>query len=211
MFVKTFVFSICDYLLYLQPLTDEVQKRMELFDLQYISFILSARIKTGKQKRASFLARTLPVRARRQRQIVKAVAKFRQRAISTNANDRYQSNWDGISNYSAVNPLRQASPTPSEACASEQWLKEQHSAIKQDIWEDIKNQRRKIPTGKNTPSTFTESTGCQIERKAVHWYLNRIPWAPQLSAHKQDLRQLLEKENLTSTEVNNLGNLPYIA
>lgn len=60
--VNTFVYSIMDYLLYMEPLTEQVARRASSLDAQCISFTMGMPVQERHQERTSFVARLLPLR-----------------------------------------------------------------------------------------------------------------------------------------------------
>lgn len=76
MFVMTNVYSIMDYLLYIQLLTPGVYEKAQNLEISCLSFILHIPITARTAQRVSLLSTMMPIRARRITQMFKAVAKF---------------------------------------------------------------------------------------------------------------------------------------
>lgn len=127
MFVKTFVYSLVDYLLYLQPVTQLVQEKAENLDINCLSFIPRMPIHSRTARRASFLTRVLPIRGRKKRQLIRVVAKFYAASISNSATMRDQRNWHIISNYSTASPFLRVTSMPKEVAAIPEWTRTQLS------------------------------------------------------------------------------------
>lgn len=82
MFVKTFVFSVMDYVLYIQPLTGAICQDTLGLERRAASYILGVKIPTNQHDRAMALCRLLPVAIRRQKNTIQAIAKFRRATLS---------------------------------------------------------------------------------------------------------------------------------
>lgn len=205
MLVKTFVFSITDYLLYMQPLTERVTRRAAHLDRQCTGFTLGMNIDERLQERASYLARLLPIRARRQRQLTNSVAKFYTETQHPNAAEREQLNWHIMSNYSMIRPYVSSSHIPEKVADTPRWVKTELSRIEETLWSSVNCHVRKIPTGRKLPPVYRSDIGTHLERRASQWYLNRIPWCPELRARKPHLAKLLQQQLLNEEEVSELS------
>lgn len=97
LFVKIFFYSLCDYLLPLQPLTQKVLDEAGQLEAACLKDILRMNLTRQKHQRATALCKVLSVRARRKRHMIKAVSKFYALADRDRATLRHQRNWETIS------------------------------------------------------------------------------------------------------------------
>lgn len=75
---KSFIYSLTDYLLYLQPLTQILMESSARLESRCLQYILRIPLKPNQAPRASLLTGMLPLRARRQQHLAKAVFNFLQ-------------------------------------------------------------------------------------------------------------------------------------
>lgn len=202
--VKTYVISLIDYLLYLQPMTTAVKMKSTHLEKECLIYILGSRVKEHQQRRASLLARLPPLHTRRRCHLIRAVKKFYSRAQSSHASTRDLTNWQVIKEYGTVSAFIKSRKLPNECDAIPQWAADHTENELTAAWDNANNFVRKIPGGKSIPPVFTEKTGHHLEKKAVYWYMNKIPYSTALSAAKPHLSHILEKNNLTENDVSEL-------
>lgn len=204
--VKTYVLSIVDYLLYLQPMTSAVKHKAEQLENQCLTYVLATRVRQHQQKRASFLARLAPIQTRRNCHLISAVQKFYSRSISARASNRDKMNWQIMKSYGTIAPFVKSCNLPDEGDALPDWKRNQVSKAMQGAWENTNNFVRKIPSGKSIPPVFREKIGHHLEKKAVYWYMNKIPYSSALSIAKPHLAKILEKPHLSENDIAEVSN-----
>lgn len=192
--VETYVLSIVDYLLYLQPMTTTVEEKATSLEHQCLTYILATRIRQHQLKRASLLARLTPLRTRCHCHLINAVNKFYSRARSPNASQRDITNWQTIKGYGTITPIIRSRQLPDGCDEMTNWANTQKEKTITEAWDGANNFVRKIPGGQPIPPVFRERMGHHLEKKAVYWYLNKIPYSSQLSEAKPHLARLLEKK-----------------
>lgn len=121
------------------------------------------------------------------------------------ATDRQRNNWIIMSTYRMKHPYFSKSTIPENVDNVRHWVKSELSSVEETLWKTANRFTRKIPTRRNTPPVYRCSIGAHFERRASQWYLNRIPWCPELSARKPLLAHLLEKQSLAEDEVSELS------
>lgn len=207
MFVKTFVFSVTDYMLPLQPLTESVKKSAAELERKCLQFILGVPISTKQTKRATRLARMLPLESRRRRHTVKLVHKYYGNAISDKPTPRHVDNWANISRYATVASFIRQTKLPQDKEDLDEWKNLRLRSINANVWDEKDHHVRKIPAGQKLPHVYRDNVSAASERKATQWYMNRIPGSPLLSKLKPYLTNLLTKEEMTDDETIQLDHM----
>lgn len=199
-FVKTFIFSKCDYLLFLQPMTDEVKSLAGELDRKSNEYILGVNVTPQNRERPLAITRILPLQARRRRHLLKLIWKFHSRAISSKETTRDTENWKVLRSYDTIRPVTQKTRPPDTQDELNAWVKEQLNKVHTDTWKSANKLTRKIPAGHSIPPAFRSMFSTLAERKAAHWYLNKIPRSQTLSQTKPQLGQLMAKHTLSDSE-----------
>ena len=200
-FVLTFVFSIVDYVLYLQPLTPEVLTISRSLELSTASFILGCSVPQAQSDRGLAIARITPIRWRRHRHMVRAVFKFFKAAHTRTAGYREKANWKTLKQYYTIRPLLTRSPLTLEN--QSQWYCNNLKTESAMMWPRANRHLRKIPMSNPSrlPPVYTEGLPSHLEPKASLWYLSRLPMRLQsLRNLNPTLALLLQKSNLTTDE-----------
>lgn len=206
-FVKTFVLSVCDYLLYLQLLTPKAAATANELERKCVTYILGVRVPMKSRERALVIARILPLAANRQRPLVKTVSKFRQRSISDTSKPGDDEKWKELSSFNTIRPLIRRSHPPDSQSELTTWTREKLDSIFQNTWESSNIMSRKIPVGRKLPPVYTSNLSSMAERKATLWYLNRIPRSAALTSATPKLRELMSQSNLNTEQVTDCENL----
>lgn len=89
-FVKIFVFSVCDFLLYLQKRTDKVVILGRKLQRRCAMYVLRINIAIGSVPRAFSIYRLLLMLARRKLHRIKTIEKIIHRAMASDARERDQ-------------------------------------------------------------------------------------------------------------------------
>lgn len=87
--------SISDDILYLQPVTSKVYAIEGKMDVECVGYIMGCQIQTGRDERASYVVRNLPLRSHTQK-MVKAIAKLPSAETTSNPTDRELTNWEAL-------------------------------------------------------------------------------------------------------------------
>lgn len=111
--VKTFVFSLVDYMLYLQPTTPAVIREANRLELSSLRYILKSNLTQSQTARALLVSKVLPIRLRRKRYLSKAVAKFYTAAARVKNTQRDQQNWNALSKCGSVSPFIKQAKLPA--------------------------------------------------------------------------------------------------
>lgn len=127
--VKTFIYSVSDYVLYLQPLDDRMMMRTADLELMCLRFIIGVTVKPREMKRAMLLTCILPIRARRRRHFINAVTKFCNSAREEEATLQAQQNWDALSGYNTIDPFVKTSQLPDTTAELPIWREWQTSEL----------------------------------------------------------------------------------
>ena len=142
-FVKTFVYPICDYLLYIQPLTARVQQAATNLDRECASYVIGARCPPTQFDRGMALSRLLPLNVRRKRHMTKALSKFKCLLLDKKSS-RNQLNYNAISSYSTIATAFDTKP-PDKIDDVVNWKKHQLRTILQNAWPEANKHKRQIP------------------------------------------------------------------
>lgn len=110
--LKTFIYSIICYVLYLQPLTEKMLERTVELEILSLPFITGVNIGQSNVQRVLFLTRVLLLKLRRLRHLITAVSKFYQTALEENTPHRAKSNWETLAEYSMISPFIKSSELP---------------------------------------------------------------------------------------------------
>lgn len=204
LFIKTFVFSICDYLLFLQPLTQQALQNADQLEAGCLKYILGMNLTRQQLPRATTICKLLPIRARRMRHMIKVVAKFSALAKGDRATTRQQKNWETISQYSTIAPLLKNNPIPTHEKEIEEWTAHRLSEVEKKVWNLGNRFRRKIPDGPKLPPVYRSSICNTAQRMATRWYMNNIPGSVKLSELKTELTATLEKKELSHSNEEDL-------
>lgn len=199
--VKTFIYSVVDYVLYLQPLSPTVITRASELELTGLRFITGVNLRTKDVNRAMLLTRMLPLRARRCRHMINAIAKFYSHANREDANPRAKQNWLALSEYSTVRPFIRTAQLPDTVEEIPGWRDRQLQQLQHESYNGYNQMRRKIPMGQGLPPIFHARIGQRLERVAALWYLNRIPASSTLSNVRPVLSTLLALTHLNDAEI----------
>lgn len=165
-FVKTFVRSVCNYILYVQPMPNSILESARTLERQCASYVLDAKVPAKDTERALALACLLPIQARRKRN--QAVSKFHQRAISETACWRNLDNWRLISEYDTIKPFITNSDHLPSQDELPKWTTVQLDKMHEHL-QASNNMKRRIPTGKKLAPVFTSEVSTLAERKATMW------------------------------------------
>lgn len=204
LFVKTFVFSLCDYLLFVQPLTQKALQDAAQLEAGCLKYILGMNLTQQQLPRATTLCKLLPIRARRMRHMIKAIAKFSNMAKEDLSTPRQHKNWETISQYATIAPLIKNNQIPDEKSRLEEWTACRLKAIEEEVWNHGNRFRREIPEGPKLPPVYRSSFCESAERMATRWYMNTIPGSRKLSELKEELAAALRKKNLNHLEEQDL-------
>ena len=134
-FVKSFVYSICDYLLYLQPMSASVHQAATNLDRECASFVIGARCPPTQLDRSMALSRLLPMRLRRKRHMTKALAKFKCLWLNEKTS-RTQLRYNAISSYSTIATAFEKKP-PDKTDDVVNWKKHKLRSILRNAWPDV--------------------------------------------------------------------------
>lgn len=196
MFIKTFVLPVCDYLLCVHPLTSEVRDRADELDRFCINYTLRSTVRPTQKVRGLCLARLMSFTARRRRNMIQTIARFRHHSIDSD-DERHNRNWNIIASHSTLWPMaRQASRCKTTANI-EEWTKEMLETTTTADHAGGNNHKRWIPLGKKLPPAYRSGFSGRIENLVTRWYLNTIPKNRALSGNTEILHKLLSKTYLT--------------
>lgn len=209
LFVKTFVYSVVDYVLYLQPSTPEVLEKGKALDQLCLVYVLGTPLNPKQATRGRCVTRLLSLRARRRRHLVQMLCRFRAKIIQSNRTERDLENWETLATYSTVWAFVGCVKLPKTVDELTSWKHEQLRMVAAVDWSGGNTHRRKIPRGLRLPPVFRGNLSPRAERTAVKWYLNRIPWTQQLSDLKEELHHLLAKDFLPAAELETVEQLLY--
>lgn len=200
-FVKTFVLSLTDFSLFLQPLTQEVRTRAAQLDSLCTNYTLQCTVRPQQAARGRRLARLLSFQGRRKQSMVAVLWRYRSRAIENGEDERSIRLWELMSTYSTLRPMARTAGTITELPDLNTWRAEWRERIEVQDWAGSNNQKRWIPVCKNLPPALRADFHQDTERTIIHWYLNRIPGSAELSTHKNRMHELLSKNTLTTDEL----------
>ena len=204
MIVKSFVFSLVDYCLYLQPMSTAVLKLSASFERNCACYILGYTITPAQLNRAMALCRILPIRYRRRIHLVHAVAKFYTAANSENALDNDIRNWSVISHFDTVKPILKKIPISN----IKEWKDKNITFVYDNAWKQANRVIRQVPIEKvkELPPVFLSDFPPFLEKRAIQWYFNRIRMdTSQLRNLNGILSQLLQANSLSYGETEELS------
>lgn len=207
MFITTFVYSIIDYVLFLQPLTATVKQKADELERKRLRYILGINIPISKTARATTLTRMWPLDVRRRRHMIKMTSKFYGKVIGENATIRDTENWEIMSSYGTIGPFIKHGKLPENEVNLDKWERTNLYKISDEVWSKGNNFKRKIPNGHNLPPVFRQHISIAEEAKATRWYMNRIPGSTLLSKVKPTLSNLLAKNEITEDEMSQLDHI----
>lgn len=95
--VKTFKYSVTDYVLYLQQRNDRRVTRAADMELMCLRFITGLNVKPRGMNRVMRLTGMLPIRALKRLHLIKSVTKFCNRARGDDETTQAEQNWDAMS------------------------------------------------------------------------------------------------------------------
>lgn len=195
------MFSITDYVIFLQPLTTKVRDTGDALDRMCLSYVLGTAVRTEQARRGRRLAKLLPFETRRQSQRVTTVSHLYGRTIHCGCTDHDRHAWDMIATYSMARPLIRVAPLPCTAELLDAWMKMQIRMFEAAAWHEHKVFRRRITLGSRLPPLFRARRSPTIERQAIRWYLNRLRGCPALSAATPRLHVLMGAQSLNEQEI----------
>ena len=200
-FVKSFVYSICDYLLYMQPMSANVQQAATNLDRECASFVIGARCPPTQFDRGMALSRLLPMRLRRKRHMTKALTKFKCLLLNDKTS-RTQLNYNAISSYSTIATAFDTKP-PDKIDDIINWKKHQLRSNLQNAWPQANKHKRQIPIRyrNKLPPVLDTYYAKSTVQKAGLFYFNHLRFKSLES--KQLLPQVTElmaKDHLTDDE-----------
>ena len=204
MIVKSFVFSLVDYCLYLQPISAAVLKLSASFERNCACYILGYTVTPAQLNRAMALCRILPIRYRRRIHLVHAVAKFYTAANSENAVDNDIQNWSVISHFDTVKPILKKIPISN----IKEWKDKNITFVYDNAWKQANRVIRQVPIEKvkELPPVFLSDFPPFLEKRAIQWYFNRIRMdTSQLRNLNGILSQLLQANSLSYGETEELS------
>lgn len=195
-FIKTFIFSIMDYVLYLQPYSERVEALSKSLDQMCLTYIMGMPVNPQHSNRGSRILKLLTLRERRRRHMVQLIYRLKLHLILDPANERALINWRTLTAHSTVRSFVKASTPPDIAEDLLRWRKLHLEMNSEMDWGDTNCFRRNIPGTPTLPPIFKADIQGRLEKMALRWYLNRIPGSPTLSAAKEQLHFLLGKSSL---------------
>lgn len=205
-FVKTFILSVADYALFLHPLTKEVLEKAEMLDALCVNYIVGLTVPPQQRARARYMTRFLSFPARRRRNTIQTIGRFRARVVSNPEDERNHVLWQAIASYGTTRFVsKQVSKMDLAALAG--WVDEQ--LMLSDIldWKNTNKHKRWIPEGKRLPPALRAEAAPHIERHIIRWYLNNIPAHRALSANKNRLHELLGAQRLSTSQIEELESI----
>lgn len=152
-FVRNFILSKIDYLLFLQPVTSEVLLPASKLTISYASWILGLKIPTSQMLRASWLAQLHYIATKRSIQTFCALAHFQAAMFHPKTanqtrkqrNLRIQTPYESISSTIRTQPIKIVTATrPDQAASEARCLVKDTAVADRDIGN--KGYSRKVPT-----------------------------------------------------------------
>lgn len=208
-FVKSFVFSITDYLAFLQPLTTNVREKAAALDKLCLGYVLDTQIRPGQEQRGRCLGKVLSFEARRRRQRATTVGRLYSRTLADSCTPHDSHAWNVLAHYSTVRPLLRAAPLPTRAEDVPNWTATQVRMAEESDWHTETKFKRQIPTGPRLPHIFRARLSPTIERQAIRWYLNRLRGCTALSIATPRLHTLLGAQWMNAAEIQQAEQLLY--
>lgn len=208
--VKTFVFSLTDYLLFLQRMSQKVKDKSGDLDERCLNFILQTTVPPAGRRRGRSIARILSLQAGREKHKIHAIAKFKTRILDEPHNGWHARIWNTIERYGTAGPTLRRTKPPANRHEMEDWKNFQVKGISALDWSGLAEYKRWISDGPKLPPALRGVFTPRIESLAVHWYLNKIPRNKVLRYHKDELKQLLSKASLNTNEQQRLEQTLYL-
>lgn len=208
--VKTFIFSVTDYVLYLQPITGALRQAAHGLDRMAAGFVLGTRIPQKQTSRALALAGLLPLEHRRLAHMAKCVQKFSGLASSPTSTATTRRKAAIIMAYTTIKSFLDENNTPLVNEDPGEWYKETLQSLSEKLITDANRHQRKLPLKKVgcLPPVLCGSMAPSTMHKAVLWYFNTLEMRAQWKRDLNDkIKTLLEKEKLTPTDENNLEDI----
>lgn len=134
-FVKTFIISKCDYLLYMQLMTTKVESLAAEPDVKCASYKLGVRVKSHTRERALVISRPLYLLARRKRHFIKLISRLHGRATSDNASERDLENCNVLSQFDTICSFIKLRKPPDNDSEIATWANDEFENIHQQTWE----------------------------------------------------------------------------
>ena len=198
--IKTFVFSIMDYILYLQPITPAVLKAATALESRACSFILGYNAPTGNHTKAITLCRILPLKARRRIHLLNAIAKFQAAASLPSAQPRDTRNWSNLRSVGTVAALLRKSPVTAPISS---WLQLNKTCTMEGVWQNPRSAARQIPLKPlhALPPILRNQITRQTQLQSIRWYFNRLPMT---TTHRKqqdpELRRILQADHISTED-----------
>lgn len=215
--VKSFIWSQVDYMLALQPITPTVLQAAMKLEKAALGWILATKINPNQLSRASAIALLPSIWTRRFIKATSVLTKFKGSLVSNSGNPlRRRRNYLILTQYGTLKPLL-AGPLQGIPTASsyESAISAGSTAIA--MAKDIAlryanaNVRRQIPiSGKQLPPALRSHMGRLVSRRAIIWYLNRLP--ARSENHREALprlKTLLERNSWTEDHMMECQELLY--
>lgn len=158
MVIKTFIFPITDYLLYLQPMTEEVGKKAKELDARCLNFILQRNVRPNQRCPGRSIATILSTIARREKHKPENIYMFKSRIMSPQPDTTDHLIWNEISTFDTVARTVRSTRPPDSLLQLPQWKEFQSSIVSARGWSGSSYFKRWIPDGRKLPPRCVQSS-----------------------------------------------------
>lgn len=199
-----FIFSLVDYMLYLQPLTSAPLTEDCKIESKCLKYKLNVKVTQRQVPRALLVAKLLPLRLRRCIHLSKVISNFSHSRNSSQKNNERTTELGG--NIWIWNDLR----IPEENTFA--WVPWDNVLMancaaqsgRRRYMEAHKPLQTQSPNHAISPLLYTKSISIPSQDFSKRWYRNRIEGSRSLSGLHLDLQALLTKRKLAENDDHNV-------